>query len=300
MSEVEQSTAATVATLVKDLYRPASVVFEPAAAGTVPVMVLPEGMHIESCLPMLDARAAHPHRQQGTITAHTLSSLLALTGRFARAGTTVYVDVDERGAGEVLTVFDHHEGMTAGHAGFRALHKLKASAAFLVWSSKGTQWMKQREFAEFLEDRMMDLVAVDANSPLAPVASMMFTRFADPTEVRVAARGLSLKVEQEVTNAVTLETGEVSVVFAEKHSRQGGAVEVPKLFAVQCPVWEQGAAYQIPVKMRYRVNGGAVEWNVQALMLDRVVAHAVEALAASVEEGVKAFAVPVPVVRGKY
>lgn len=75
------------------------------------------------------------------------------------------------------------------------------------------------------------------------------------------ARGLAVTVDSKVTNAVNLATGEGQLSYAEEHRDAGGqSLKVPGALLIAVPVFRSGFAYQIPVRLRYRVKDGNVTW----------------------------------------
>jgi uncharacterized protein YfdQ (DUF2303 family) len=259
--------------------------------------VVPQGKTLESLEEFFDERASAPRRQTGTIETRTVDSFLAAVERFKRPDTTVYVDIDAAGAGGLTGVINHPGPDAPAFADWRVVHQLRFSPAWQAWMAASRQAMDQRQFAAFLEDRALDIVEVPAEDALQGVAALLGGRWASASDLITVSRGLQIKIDQEITSAVTLETGAVQVAFAEKHTKAAGAVEVPTLFAIGVPLYEHGAVYRVGVRLRYKVNGGSVSWHVLPMQPERVIEHAASMLAKQVAEACKPW--DVQVLRGK-
>ncbi len=86
-------------------------------------------------------------------------------------------------------------------------------------------------------------------------------KFASPARLMEVARGLEVRAGQAVKNKVNLATGETEFVFEEKHTDASGApLKTPAAFHILIPIFQGGAPYSIPVRLRYRVNAGAIVW----------------------------------------
>lgn len=270
--------------------------------GTAQFVTMPDGMIVHDLRPMLDMLRKHPRRRTGTMQVHTLADLCAVTVRFAAPGaTTCYVNIDRAGAGDVTTHFNHDAPEAQGepgHGDFRAVHTVQPSPAWLAWTGAAGKWMNQADFAQFIDSRMMDLTDAPLdNAALQSIADRLFTRFSTAAAVMTASRGLSLKLDQDVTSIVNTDSGEVSLAFAEKHTKQAGAVDVPRLFAVAMPVWVSTRKYVVPIRLRYRASAQGVVWAVEPLGVEEALESATLDVVGTIVEATKGSGVTV--VRGK-
>lgn len=108
-------------------------------------------------------------------------------------------------------------------------------------------------------------------------------RIAGPTELLEVSRGLRLTETAQVTNAVTLATGEVEVTYRTEHATQSGQpARVPTLFLVGMPVFDGDAAYKMPVRLQYRRKDGQIIWTLRRYRPELVFFHAFDAALARV------------------
>lgn len=282
-----QSGASVVHEVMKDLYKPVPFSLEQ----NKDLLVVPAGMTVIDLQAFTDKRATRPARQTGTISTNTVGDLIDVSKRFALAEeSTCYMDVEATGAGKIMTVLNHARGGAApapGHGDFKVLHTLKVSPILKAWTDVSVRWLSQKEFATFVEQRILDLIAVDANSSLHQFAGMLQAKFASPAEMYTATKGIDIRVNQEFKQAVNLDTGAVALSFVETHEKGASTIEVPRLFAIRSPVWEGGTEYEIPVRVRYEIQGDdkKIKWRLEPQILDRVVTHAVEHMHAKLVDG---------------
>jgi len=244
------------------------------------LVAVPRGLSVVDLRPMLDERLERPRRREGTATLTTLASFIAHANRFKDAHSAIFA-IDDRNEPKLLAVLDYHEAGTGPprFGGHRAEYAFPLSDEWQAWMRAGVEEMMQARFAAFLEDRITDVQEVSAivpGSKLATLAEKLGIALAGPSQLLALSRGLAIRVDQKVTNAVNLSTGEGSIGFEETH-RAGdasGPLKVPGGFAIAIPVFRGGAVYQIGVRLRYRVHGGTVMWRVALHRVDLAFADA--------------------------
>lgn len=257
-------------------------------------VVIPQGKSLASVEEFYRERRNGPrfHRQHASLT--TVDALLAFVERFKQPGTVVYCGINTKGNGSVDAVLDHDTASEPRDRQWIAQYAPMLSDQWKLWMKAGTGFMNQDDFAEFLEDRIVDICEVPADDQLNKLAEQIGYKFAAPMAVLAASRGLKVKLDQEVTNTVVLASGEVQVAFAEKHTKDAGAVDVPRLFAITIPLWEHGATYRMAVRLRYRVTGDKkIAWQCLPYQADRIIEHASTALAKTLSERCEPLGVPV-------
>ncbi len=252
-------------------------------------VVIPKGRELRSLKPLIDEYRDRPERKKGTAILTTVTSFVEHVNRH-RDGNTVVFANDDRTAPSFLAVFDYNEAGAVGQPRFgqhRAAYAFPVSGEWKAWVVGGDQPMNQAAFAEFLEDRIGDVLepgsvgerverfAIDLGIELVGAQTLM-----------TLARGLTVKVGQTVKQAVSLSSGEASIAFEETHGGADGApVRVPGGFALAIPVFHGGPLYQVPVRLRYRVQGGAVTWRFVPHRTDLVFKHAFDEAVEEVRKG---------------
>jgi uncharacterized protein YfdQ (DUF2303 family) len=259
---------------------------------------VPVGRKLTSIVPLLDEYLDHPRRRRGTATLLTTEAFTAHVARFASA-TKSLIFADPKPAAPSLTaVYDYHEVGDAGDPNWcehRATLALRMSDEWKAWLAVHEQDLAQGDFAAFLADHIGDVIVVDTGETrIADMAALLGARVGGAQQVMKLSRGIEVRQQIAVKNAVTLETGEVTVQFAENQAGEdGGPLTTPTLFFITIPVFYAGAPYQIPVRIRYRIRGGALIWSLHLYRHDRVFEDAFAGVLKQVRE-----ATDIPVLLG--
>lgn len=232
------------------------------------VIALSSGKVLHDLRTILDKRLPAPRRKVGTSTHTTLDSLIAHAIRH-RIGSSVLFADDSPTAPALLAVYDYHEGADASpHFGeHRARYAFPIAEEWAAWmAAAGEKWLSQRDFAELLEARIVEVLEPSKLGLMTrELADKLGLQLANQAALLSAAKGLSVRVNLNITNAVTTSSGETELVFEQKHeAKNGGPLTVPNAFAIGIPVFRGGTPYALLARLRYRVtDAGAVVWGVR-------------------------------------
>lgn len=245
--------------------------------GTIPVMAVPKGMTLQSVKPLIDEFLSKPERAKGTARLTTLESFIEHVDRYRSEESVVFVS-DRAGEASLLAVYDYSSTTEDADWGeHRAAYDFPMSDEWHAWNHSSPRG--QEAFAQFLEDRIDDVLDPAAlregESNGVRFAAILDMKLATPSALIALAQGLSLSVDHKVSQRVNLTSGETQVRFQEQHKDEAGApVNVPGGFVVAIPVFRGGALYELPVRLRYRVQEGKIRWTVQLHRSDRAYEHA--------------------------
>lgn len=240
-------------------------------------LAVPRGMRLESVKKFLDEYLEAPPRRRGTAQLTTLEAFIAHVNRFRSSASAVFA-IDEPGAPKLVSVLDYHpEGPDVSVTAWgehRGEYAFPLSDEWQIWTRPHS--FTQQSFAEFLEDRIGDVMEPSAApESVREFAAKLGITLAGQAALLALSKGLSVHVDQKVANAVSLSSGEGQVFFEETHrDSQGAPVKVPSGFAVAIPVFRGGALYPLPVRLRYRVKQGAVSWHLAVHRAELVFRHA--------------------------
>lgn len=253
-------------------------------AGGGPIAV-PRGMELKSAKPFLDEWRDAPERRQGEAALQDLDSFIAIANRFKDEGTALFADTTPAQPG-LLAVFDYHHEGPAGAPRFgrhRARYPFPLSDEWLAWKKMDGERMSQGDFAEFLEDRIGDVLpppvftddSADADR-VTQLGRLLGGTFASAQRLLELSRGLKVTENARVKSATNLSTGEVQIAYESEHRDDSGApLKIPNLFLIGVPCFRAGALYRVGVRLRYRVVGGSIAWVYQLYRADVVLADAV-------------------------
>jgi len=220
-----------------------------------------------------------PECRQGQAVVTTLSSFIALAVRHKDAHSAIFART--LWPDPALTaVIDYHQTDGAARYGKHRVHyAFPLTEEFKRWVASENKPMSQKEFAEFIEDNIMDLsVAMEAEAKT--YEDQFRTKFAVPTDLIALSRGLEVNVGASIKNQVRLQSGEMSVRFDTTHTgADGQPLVIPGLFMLSLRAFIDGSEVRIPARLRYRPKDGGVVWFYQLYkwqdaLRDRVVADA--------------------------
>jgi uncharacterized protein YfdQ (DUF2303 family) len=269
------SGAGAIIDMMERLHEPQTFTLEDPAND---VIVVPKGMKVVSLKPYRDERRERPERISGTALLSTLDSFMDHVMRFKNERTVVFATEQHLSA-----VYDYHDKETAAWLAHRALYRFPYSDEWQAWDRVQDKQLTQAAFAELLESQIMD-VAAPRDTDEAYFGEARYP-LATPAQLMTLAKGLLVRVEMEAVARPNLSSGEQEVSYKESHSDSAGqALKVPRGFMLQIPCFRDGAAYRVPVRLRYRVVSGKVLWTIHLHRIDAVVRDAVKDACNTVEK----------------
>jgi uncharacterized protein YfdQ (DUF2303 family) len=184
-----------------------------------------------------------PLRKTGARTVIDAKSFVDYVNRHKSAGTEVYADTPRSTVCGVLDSHDAGEGY-AGWEKHKLTLSLEHSKAWLAWTandlgSNPRGWFSQHEFAEFIEDRALDVQ--------------------DPDHARLIEIATTFEAKQKADfgSAIRLDSGEVKFEYTETvnaRAGQKGSIEVPKQLKLALRPYIGGPIYFVFAQFRYRAG----------------------------------------------
>jgi uncharacterized protein YfdQ (DUF2303 family) len=280
---------------------------------TVPVLSVPNGSGraVMSVKKFLDEYRLAPERRRGISTHGDLPSFIEHVNRFKDADSALFATPlrrDEQGRltrpPSLTAVLNYHRIGAAGAPQFgdhRSVYDCPLSEEWRDWARCDGEKMSQQDFAEFIEDRIADVVAPPVGAPtlaggenvlateddarLLDAAKLLNGVFAGPSKLMELARGMAVTVNERVKQAVNLQTGEIAVQYETQHGEAGQKVQVPNLFLIAIPVFELGSLYRMIVRLRYRAGNSGIAWFFQLYRPEKVFDHAFKEVAETARAG---------------
>jgi len=193
----------------------------------------------------LDELAPGPTHRSGLARLHELDSFIEHVNRNKDGvRTTLWADAREF---LVRAVYDDDpsgpEFTDAGYRQFRAVYECPKSEPWCAWTAVDGVAMSQTDFADFLEDRLDDIV-VPESDPDSPPASALLE----------VARNLIINSTGRFKRTVDPSTGTGSLICETDHDKS--STRIPRFFHVGIPVFEQGVVYSIRMLVRFKLIGG--------------------------------------------
>lgn len=203
------------------------------------VFAVPHGFRIETV--DLEPFGARPARKRGKVTLHTGDAFAGYVNHHKISdATALYADVEARRIVAVLD--DHISGDTsAGWGEHRAVLALRHTPEWKAWADRNGRLMSQVQFAEHVEDNILDIVE-PAGADLLELAQT----FQATTKV-------AFKSSQR------LSSGEQQLTYVEEVDAKAGAkgdIVIPAEFVLALAPFEGCDTYRVTARLRYRINGG--------------------------------------------
>lgn len=269
-----------IATFLKQNLRPEVVHLVAPDGQDANVLVLPEGLEPHSIRPFVDEYRETPERRRGTAELSDLDSFIAHANRFKDADSILFAN-QLATPPTLLAVFDYHRAepqpdpqsktssnaspppSRARHCQHRGRYAFPFSNEWTAWTGRNASHMDQAQFAEWIENRIGDLIVPsDLGETAHDFIDRLGANFASPAKVFDLSRGLAVRVSTKLSQKKNLQNGETQFVFVSEHqdAETGAPLTVPGAFLLAIPVFRNGPRYQIPVRLRYRVGENAVRW----------------------------------------
>lgn len=266
MNDETTGVIAEARSLVEDYVRPEIETYdEPVTGVHAPIVLSKNGAHV---LPasVFDEYRERPRRRKGVAKLGDIDSLIAHVERFKDSDTLIFAN-DSREHPALTAVLDYHRAGAEGDPRFgehRATFAFPLSDEWKAWIAGNKKPMAMIEFAAFLEDRIIDVLDAPADLPpeMQRFVAAIGGNIASPSKLMETAVGLKVHEKSNVGETVNLASGEGEISFVSQHTdEKGRPLKVPSLFLIGVPVFKNGDAYRIAVRLRYRKrDGGLAFW----------------------------------------
>jgi uncharacterized protein YfdQ (DUF2303 family) len=246
---------------------------------TPAIIAVQEGVKLTSLKGFIDELRQRPERREGTAVLESVESFCDYVNRFKNPNTAIFATEGDGEEPRLRGIIDHHEQGADGKACFGrhvAAYNFPMSEQWAAWRNADGVPMTQEQFAEFLEDRLLDVREPnEAGDSAARFSNDFAIRLATPAQLRDLSRGLSVRVNQHAAQKINTTTGETTLSFSEDHANDDGTpIAVPGGFVLGIPVFHAGDGYQLHARLRYRMSGRAVSWTVKLHRPDMVFRYA--------------------------
>lgn len=253
-------------------------IIDVAMAAAKPEPIGDEGRFFVTVLPenqthfVIDLEAERDHlrerplRKTGTFVVRDAASLNAYLAKHETPETEMWADTATL---SVTAVINAHPADDAGHGDHRCVMGLALTPAWQRWIARDRKMLAQIDFAEHIEDRLLDIV-----SP--PAADML-----ELVQTFIAKRGVAFE------SSKSLSTGQVQLEYRETMEAKAGhkgRLDIPQRFTLLVAPFEGSDPVSMTARLRYRIIDGALS---MGFFLDRpedVIRHAFADVVAGIVE----------------
>lgn len=226
-----------------------------------------------------------PARRKGTARLADLASLIDWANRFKGPTTAMFANPD-MAAPTLTCIADYHAGgavdlsnaegdPTAMPCNHRGVYDFPLSDEWKIWMAASGQQMDKDEFGEFIEANAKDIM--DPTPPvlqlklseenqswenrLIDTAQQIEGRYGQLTQLLAMSKKFQVFETSDLKVTSNRDTGEAEIQFLNEHKdADGKPLNIPNLIIIAIPVFLSGAAYRMPVRVRYRKNGAALKF----------------------------------------
>lgn len=283
-----ENIAQTMRDTVAELNAPVRLNDSPSAMFADPVLY--SQPHTRTLIDVTDkfrgaAEYLKPARRRGTARLATLESLIDWANRFKGEESVLYADTNATSPSITCISDYHHAGPatidvqfgdpTARHGYHRGTYSFPVSQEWSDWSGADGVAMEKDAFGAFLEDHLKDLVdpspylltgrgePAEWERKLREIAIKMDGRFGQILQLIQLSKSLQIYESSNLAITTNRDTGEAAIQFQNEHrDAEGKPLQVPNLFLIAIPVFRGGAAYRLPVRLKYRKSGQTVKFTV--------------------------------------
>lgn len=257
-------------------------------------LLTPDGMSVEDLTDTIDALSPRPSRRKGSYSMGRIESYIDYTKRYKTADSVVFAQgtIGDVSSVRFQTVLNAHpegaDDSLAGHEDFKVAFDAPLSKEFIFWNNNKGKRLGQQDFALLLEERVPDMC--DPLTWLTPeqidgLSRNLAGKPAAPIQMLELSRGLEVRVAETVKNQTRLPSGEMSLIYSVEHTTSDGQpLIIPTWFLLNIPVFEGGAEFVIPVRLRYRISEGKTLWSYDLYRMDKTFDEAFSQMVGLVKE----------------
>lgn len=210
-----------------------------------------------------------PFRKRGTFALFDAISFCAYVNKEKTGGTAIYGRFSPP---KFTAIINGHYELTPGWGDHRAGFDCPLSKEWKTWESMDASARTQKQFAEFIEDNLPDIISQGDNEPTG-------------AQMLEVASTLSAKTNVDFASAIRLQNGNVEFKFEEKtEAKTRGGFTIPEKFYIGIPVFERGQVYRIEARLRFRIDAGKLSMWYDLLRPHKVLEDAVTSVWTNIEK----------------
>jgi uncharacterized protein YfdQ (DUF2303 family) len=236
---------------------------------------VPAGRNLVNLTAAEMARRSSPSRVVRATAVYDVESFLALLKLQAGHVTTVYATPlqIEPNKASLVAVCNDDRNLEPQWREVSITYAPQLSAEWEVWARIDGKKLSQGDLAEFLEDNIADVLPLSvASAETLERIALAELKLAGSAALNALARNVKINADVKVHQAVTTSSGEIAIAYSEVHRSdiEGAPVTVPTAFLIGIPVFFNGPRYQMLVRLRYKLQGGALVWSLVRYDADRI------------------------------
>jgi uncharacterized protein YfdQ (DUF2303 family) len=210
----------------------------------------------------LETGALHPFRKRGTVQVFDSVSLNTIMGENAGGNVTVYVDRNPTKPA-IVAVLNGAGRDGAGWGDHRAAITFRPTPQWLKWTSIDGKMLAQTDFANFIEDNLLDVKKPAAGDMLEISQFFEVTRTTSFKSVTRPKAGL-INFKNEQSDQTSNKSG------------AGEDMEVPDTITLFLAPMFGGTPMNVTARFRYRIENGTLKLGVKLQRIEEIMSEIIE------------------------
>ena len=222
--------------------------------GNTTFAILPDGYTVEDI--QSEKFQPAPSRIRAKVTLADVASFTSYVNEFkVETDTKIFA---RREDSSLAAILDYH-GDKPSWCTHTSHLQLKSSPEWALWKPLHKANIAQHAFAEFLEDRFVDII--------------------EPDGATILETAMNLEARKTVVfkSGKNLSNGSTQLEYIEEiegKGSAGGQLIIPSKFTIRVPIYYNGAPVDIPARLRYRISDTKLSFTVIFERLETIVDQA--------------------------
>ena len=245
--------------------------------GFNPFLVLPTGYEKRDLTPATPTPLL-PYIKQDVVLEHP-ESFIDYVNLFKTGISRIFGTVDKTGKGaKFFAVLDYHhpkpDGETqADRIAHKAFYPAPFSEEWDIWTKASGRAMSQIEFADFIDDNIVDVI--------------------EPAGATLLEMALNFQIKRDAkfSSRIVRQSGSQTLSYVDNSEATGGApgiegtIKVPEKIKLLLPIFHGGNAFEVAAKINYRPDNSSLKISYTLYRPNKVVEAAVKDIIADIETG---------------
>lgn len=202
-----------------------------------PYSVVPEGFSFCD----LEHTLENPTRKRAKVLLNDADSFVNYVKLHDSASCNIYGVSGEKPS--FIAVLNDNYTDGTGWRDHHAKYSCPMSVEWETWIAHNKSRYTQANFAQFIEDNLLDIVEPSG---------------ADMLEI---SRSLEAKKKVNFSSSIRLANGQTELTYEEEiqGTASKGKLNIPETFSIGIAVFESGDKYRVDARLRYRIDGGSLQ-----------------------------------------
>ena len=231
--------------------------------GDTPAVLVPEGYRVE----LFENHRESPLRIEQHVAADTAAAFCAYVQRFGDENSVIFANL---AASSLTAILDYHlPPAQPDWCRHRITYACPHSKEWETCTKKSGVQMNQAQFAEFIEDGLIDIVE--------PAGAEMLE----------VAKTLDARSNVRFKSGIRLDNGETQLIYEEFIDGAAGAkghLKIPQTIKLALRVFLGEDAYGVEARFRYRIKEGALTMWYELVRPHRIVEDSFGGILARIRE----------------